>query len=403
MRALPTAARSGLLSLLIPIVSVAIAPSAAALQESSVDSTVTDNGRLLNAQLQAEARRAIAEADRAELLAGVPPSSIKSPAGTTDASHFGAAGLVRAFDLAQQLAQQLCASLPPDRKTTLYDPATIQGVAVARTVNDGINRLVDDLTRKNKELQAYIDLHTPPGSKAISPALVAFTVIPASIRAAADTASLFKTDITAAGIGYGDGARGMFATALAQRCGDRIAGLGNGYLGELDESQSDRLMARVRTLGNQRSDFANRIAILQRMADDARGDEKKDLTGTANAASAVLKNVDAFSESLRVGEANDRSPLFNAARYLAYASRINGALVLEFDLRLEGLSIVKDGLFSGQQLRLAGVAFFWYRLHEPNGALRAADAVRMITEPLEVDLRGSPAGGEFWGIGRAKR
>jgi hypothetical protein len=403
MYALSMAARSRLLSLLTATLSFAIAPSAAALQAPPANGNVTDNGQLLKVQLQAEARRAIAEADRAELLAGLPPSSIKSPTGTTDASHFGAAGLVRAFDLAQQLAQRLCASLPADRKTTLYDPLAIQGVAVARTVNDGINRLVDDLTRKNKDLQAYIDLHAPPGSKGISPVLVALTVIPATVRAAADTASLFKSDVTATGIGYGDGAKGMFATALAQRCGERIAGLGNGYFGELDESPSDRLMARVRALANQRSEFANRIAIVQRMADDAKGDEKKNLTGTVNAASAVLKNVDAFVESLRAGEANDRSPLFNAARYLAYASRINGTLVLEFDLRLEGLSIVKDGLFSGQQLRLAGVAFFWYRLYEPNGVLRAADAVRMITEPVEVDLRGNPADGEFWGIGRPKQ
>jgi hypothetical protein len=355
------------------------------------------------AQRDAETRKAVAEAERAELLVSFPPSSIKPPEGSTDASHFGAAGLVRAFDLAQQLAQQLCTSLPEDRKTSLYDPASAQGVAAARTVNDGINRLADDLARQNKELQAYIDLHTPPGSKAISPVLVALTFIPATVKAAADTTSLFKTDITATGIGYGDGARGLFATALARSCGDRVAGLGNGYLGELDAAQHDKLLARVRTLSTQRSEFANRIAIVERMADDAKGDEKKDLNATANAASALLKNVDAFVDSLRAGEASERSPLFNAARYLAYASRINGSLVLEFDLRLEGLSIVKDGLFSGQQLRLSGVAFFWYRLYEPNGVLRSADAVRMITEPIEVDLRGKPAQGEFWGTGQATR
>jgi hypothetical protein len=356
-----------------------------------------------SAQQAAETRKAVAEADRAELLANLPPSSAKPPDGGTDATLFGAAGLVRAFDLAQQLAQKLCAALPADRKISLYDPASSQGVAAARTLNDGINRLIDDLTRQNKDLQAYIDAHTPPGSKAISPVLVALTVIPATVRAAADTTALFKTDITATGIGYGDGARSLFATELARSCADRIAGFGNGYLGELDATQQDRPLARVRALSSQRSEFTNRIAIVQRMADDGKGDEKKDLNATANAAAALLKNVDAFVDSLRAGEANDRSPLFNAARYLAYAGRINGALVLEFDLRLEGLSIVKEGLFSGQQLRLAGVAFFWYRLYEPNGVLRTADAVRMITEPIEVDLRGKPAQGDFWGTGQVGR
>jgi hypothetical protein len=355
---------------------------------------------LLEVQREAEARSAVAEAERAELLASLPPSSsIKSPQGSTDATHFGAAGLVRAFDLTQELAHQVCAALPPDHKTTLYDPASALGVTSARTVVDGINRLVDDISRQNKELQFYIDSHTLPGSKTISPLLVALTVIPATVRAAADTTSLFKTDITATGIGYGDGARGLFGTSLARSCGERLTGLGSGYLGELDDAQHERLLARVRALASQRNEFANRIAILERMADDAKGDEKKDLNGTANAATVILKSVDTFVDSLRAGEANDRSPLFNAARYLSYATRANGSLVLEFDLRLEGLSIVKEVLFSGQQLRLAGVAFLWYRLYEPNGTLRAADAVRMISKPVEVDLRGEPANGEFWGTG----
>jgi hypothetical protein len=106
--------------------------------------------------------------------------------------------------------------------------------------------------------------------------------------------------------------------------------------------------------------------------------------------------VDTFIESLKAGDPSDRSPLFNAVRYLGYANRTAGASVLDFDLRLEGMTIVKDGFFSGQRLRLSGVAFLWYRLHAPDGTLRMADAVRRITEPVEVDLRGTPAGGEFW-------
>jgi hypothetical protein len=88
--------------------------------------------------------------------------------------------------------------------------------------------------------------------------------------------------------------------------------------------------------------------------------------------------------------------LFNAARYLGYAGRTGGSQVLEFDLRLEGLTIMKDKMFTGQHLRLSGVAFLWYRLYEPNGTLVLAKAVRKITPPVEVDLRGSDAGGDFW-------
>jgi hypothetical protein len=348
-------------------------------------------------QQDAQTRKAIAEADRAELLASLPPSSTKPLQGSIDNSHFGAAGLVKAFDLAQQLARQVCDSLPPDRKTSVYDPAVTQSVVAARTVNDGIGRLTDDLSRQNKELQAYIEAHTPPGSKAITPLALALTVLPATVRAAADFTSLFKSDVTAAGIAYGDGARSLFVTALAHTCPDKIVGLGSGYLGELDAARHEKLLARVRTLAAQRAEFANRIEILQRLADGAKGDEKKNVDAVANAASALLKNVDSFIDSLRAGETNDRSPLFNAARYASYASRIEGALVLDFDLRLEGLSIVKDGLFSGQKLRLAGVAFLWYRIYEGDSRLRFAKAVRRVTEPVEVDLRGTDAGRSFWG------
>jgi hypothetical protein len=61
------------------------------------------------------------------------------------------------------------------------------------------------------------------------------------------------------------------------------------------------------------------------------------------------------------------------------------------------MTIVKDGLFAGQKLRLSGVAFLWYRVHEPDGTLRVADALRRVTRPVEVDLRAEKVSGEFWG------
>jgi hypothetical protein len=42
------------------------------------------------------------------------------------------------------------------------------------------------------------------------------------------------------------------------------------------------------------------------------------------------------------------------------------------------------------------------RVYEPNGTLRMAKAVRRMTEPVQVDLRGAAAGGEFWAGERAE-
>ena len=344
---------------------------------------------------EAELRKAIAEAERAELLAQLPPASSRPLEGKLDTRQFGAAGLVRAVDLANTLAVEVCAALPPDARITVYDAATSTGIVAARSVNDALLRLADELARRNKDLQLYIDAHTPPD--AVPPTLaLALTVVPAVLRASADTAALFKTDVTAASLGYGEGARALFVSALAQACPQRIAGLGSGYLGELDGAQHERLLGKLRSLANHRADYANRIATLQRLADSAKGDDKREMAAVATSAGAVLKAVDAFIDSLRAGETGDRSPLTNAARYLGYAQRTEGAPVLDFDLRLEGMSIVKDSLFGGQKLRLSAVALLWYRVHAPDGSLRLARTVRRMAEPVEVDLRGAAAGGGFW-------
>jgi hypothetical protein len=61
----------------------------------------------------------------------------------------------------------------------------------------------------------------------------------------------------------------------------------------------------------------------------------------ANAGS-LLKAVNGLVNSLKAGEIDDNSPLFNAARYLGFAARTKGMRVLDFDLRIEGMTIVKD-------------------------------------------------------------
>lgn len=348
-------------------------------------------------QLEAEARQALAEAERAELLARLPPNQSKPLAGSIDTRQFGAAGLVRAVDLARELAVLLCARLPAGRPVALYDPAAAQGTVAARSVDSSLSRLSNDMAERNKALQRYLDTHRLPRSGALPPALLAaLTVVPATVRAGADLAALLRSDVTASSIGYGEGARSLFASALAQACAQRVTGLGSGYLGELDWARYEKLLGRVNALAVHRAGYAQRIAELQALIDVAKGEDKREFTQVAQAALVQLKVVDAFIDSLKAGEASDRSPLFTTARYLGYGERTAGSLVLDFDLRLEGMSIVKENLFSGQQLRLSGLAFLWYRLHEPDGHLLAAEVLRRISRPVEVDLRGSGAPDAFW-------
>jgi hypothetical protein len=349
--------------------------------------------------LEAETRQAIAEADRAELLARLPPAHAKPLAGALDTRQFGAAGLARAFDLALELAGEVCAALPAGRQVQLYDPATVQGMLAARNVDAALARLADDLATRNRELARYIETHTPPGSTAEALPLGWLAIPPAALRAVADFTSLLRQDSTVAGIGYGEGARALFASALARSCPASLVGLGGGYLGELDWSRHERLLGRVRSLGGHRATLAQHAATLARLAEASKGEEKKALDRMADAAGAQLKAVDVFVDSLKAGEASDKSPLFVAARYLGLAERSQGALVLDIDLRLEGMSVMRDSLFTGPRLGLSGVAFLWYRLHEPDGRLVRADALRRITRPSQVDLDGRELDAVFWGSG----
>lgn len=347
-------------------------------------------------QLEAEARQAVAEAERAELLARLPPAQSKPLTGSIDTRQFGAAGLVRAFDLARELAATLCSRLPAGRTAALYDAATSQGMVAARTVDSALARFSSDMAERNKALQRYLDTQRPPGTNAAALPLAVLAIVPATVRAGADVAALLRSDVSVTGIAYGEGARSLFASALAQACPERISGLGAGYLGELDWTRYEKLLGRLNALAAHRAAYAQRIAELQALLDAAKGEQKKEMAAVSQAALAQLKVVDAFVESLKAGEASDRSPLFNAARFLGYSERTAGSLVLDAELRLEGMSIVKENLFTGQHLRLSGVAFLWYRLHEPDGRLLAAEVLRRISRPVEVDLRGEGVPDSFW-------
>ena len=339
--------------------------------------------------LEAEARQAIAEAERAELLARLPPAQAKALGGSVDNRGLGAAGLARAFDLALELAAELCQTLPPDRMVTLYDPLVSQGIVVARTVDAALGRQAQELAMRNAELQRYIDANTPleAGRRRSALPLAWLTAPTMLLRAGADLASLFKTDTTLAGTAYGDGARALFASAMARSCPARLAGLSGGYMGELDVTRHAALLERVRLLGLERATLARLIDAIETLADAAKGERKKEFAAVAAGATVQLKAIDSFTESLRAGEASDKSPLFTTARYLGQAERSAGALVLDVDLRLEGLTVLRDNLFTGERLALSGVAFLWYRLHEPDGRLVRAEALRRISPPVQVKLR----------------
>lgn len=345
---------------------------------------------LLVRQKEAEARKAIAEAEKAEAAAKIPPSETKLLTGSINTEKFGAASLVKAFDLARELAESLCTSLDPLKTVTIYDAAIVQGVVTARIVESEMARATKDLR------SALIALESDSRANKQSTKAIPIAGLVGGVKAIADLASLFKTNVTAVGVPYGDSTRSMFITALAERCPSKIAGMGIGYLGELDVRRYERLRLDLTELFQARQAFSDGIGALKKRASKEKDEEKARLEELAATATTFLKQTDTLIDALKVSDFSDKGTLFNAARYLAYAERTRDAQVLDFDLRLEGLAITKETIFIGQRLSLSGVAFLWYRLHTAHGALVRAGTLRRITEPMKVDLHGTRAPSEFW-------
>lgn len=349
---------------------------------------------LMVQQKEAETRRAIAEAEKAELLAKIPSTDTKALAGSVNSEKFGAAGLVKAFDLAKEMAAQVCQSTGQFGTLAVYDATALQGIVSARIVDRELASMTKQLGDARGTLDAAV------GQKPIGPAiapLLAIGLATTAIKSAADLASLFKTNVTVASTGFGDGTRSLFSTALVEKCPTRITGLGVGYLGELDSTRYEALRGRFAALNQSRNDYAERVDTAKKLADaEKAGPRKIELNNLVAVANLMLKTVDAFIDSLKPSDISDKSPLYNAARYLSYAARTDGSNLLDFDLRLEGLTLTKESIFSGQRLRLSGVAFLTYRVYRPDGVMLKAEALRRITPPIEIDLRGQNPEGDFW-------
>lgn len=347
---------------------------------------------LLVQKSAAEARKAIAEAEKAEAAAKIPPTDIKALSGSTNTEKFGAAGLVKAFDLAKTLASTVCDAI--DTSTVVvYDQTTVPGVVTAKLVESEILRF----TKAANEAEKVLIEDAGAGGRGISKFWFGVAAVTGGIKAAADLASLFKTNVTATSTPYEpSAARNLFISALAEKCPEKVVGLGSGYLGELDTSKYEELRQRMTALFEARQLLHDGIESTKKRVEKATPDEKERLGKLIASATTFLKQTDVFIETLKPSDFSDKSPIYSAARYLAYAERTRNSNIIDFDLKLEGLTITRENIFVGQRLRLSGVALLWYRVYNPNGALIKARTLRQITRPVEVNLRGTDAPGDFW-------
>jgi hypothetical protein len=167
--------------------------------------------------------------------------------GSIETKKFGAAGLAKAFDLARQLAVELCTALPAEPQAAIYEPAATQGILAARLVDEAIERLNRTTWRSRTRNYSRSSRRTRRRTRSSAPSPSALlTVIPATLKAAPTWLALQDRCRRRRPRLWRRRPRPVRDLPGARGCPDKIAGLGSGYLGELDKARYDELLARVR-------------------------------------------------------------------------------------------------------------------------------------------------------------
>lgn len=327
------------------------------------------------------------EARKAEASANIPPTKMEALPGSIDSKNFGSAGLVVAVDLAKSLAPRLCQVIDDGKTTLIYDATTISGITSARLLDTQLSLFQNSLDEALKENDDSVTIHLFWGSIGMNAAVATGT-----IKAFADLASLFKINVTVNKTDFSE-SKSVLLTAMASSCPDKLTSLGFGYAGELETKEFDVLRNRVLKLLKSRSQLESKISRLKERID---AEKKRALQAQLDDLLAVEKLVDGFIAVLKPNDLSDKSTLFIAAKYLALSKRVETSSILDIDLKLEGLTITKENIFTGQKLRLSATAIVWYRLHSRDGKVSKAGVWREMAKPVQVDLRGDDADSTFW-------
>ena len=112
--------------------------------------------------------------------------------------------------------------------------------------------------------------------------------------------------------------------------------------------------------------------------------------------SAIKKVVDEFVSQIKPHAITADSPLVTMSKFLTLSENAKDSKIIDIDVKLEGLSIIKENIFTGQKLRLSAVGIVQYRLYDSNGKLIKAGIIRNLHEPVQIDLRGNNPDKEFW-------
>ncbi len=342
----------------------------------------------------AESKKVQAEAERDSILAQLPPTKTEALSGDIDAQNFGAAGLIVAVDLAKKMAPCLCDAIGQGQTVLIYDATTISGIISAQVLDNQLDWFLsklNDALKDKKQTTPVTD-----GTKGISLSIVTGLAVAAgTTKSLADLTSLFKTNITVSKTDF-TGAKSLFLTSMASSCPEKITSLGEGYEGELDTAEFEKLRKKSMDIQQSKVKLENKITEVKKQLEKANSNQKMLLQKEFDDLSALGIIVNEFISIIKPYETSDKSPLPIAAKYLTLSNRSLNSYILDIDVKLEGLTILKKNIFTGQKLRLSATAITWYRLYDKSGKIIKAGVSREMAKPVKVNLCGNKVNDDFW-------
>lgn len=325
----------------------------------------------------------IAEAKKAEYTAKIPVTETKLSSGDMTVTSLGVSATIVALDLVDDVAKKLCAKI--DKPFAIYEPTLINGIISARQLKSSIETTQEAL---NSALQTL----TPINEHTIRVGLVdplTIGLATGTAKAIADFMSLFKTDVTINSAPIAEG-KSLLITSVAHQCAPKVINPGLGYKGELDETKYKELKGNLKNILEDNAKFQVLLAALKKSLDAEKDkDARKEERETYEKLAAIATTVDQFIKSVKIDDFSEKAPLVVAANFLKIDSEFKdkNPYLIDLDVKLDGLTILKSNIFTGKSLRLSGAMIVSYRVHEINGKLVNSDILRVMAEPLKLNLR----------------
>jgi len=364
----------------------------------------------------AEESKKKAQAQKDELGAKLPATEAKALAGTVGVEGIKLLALPPILQELEIRSKLICAELTGP--VFPFEKTVADGIASAFVMREQLGFLIN-AHRTATSPQA------PDTAARIAPAL-ALGAMTTVVKATADFASLFKTNVVTGKQDLTD-AKVLFLTMLAGNCKEKILFVPGGYVGELDlrkfhelnDSVTDLLKARYgtdRVNEDKKSELARgkvaekttqeQITALEKKGGGSSDEEKRELVALRNllqqraatnqnlvrqtsALDDLIKQTDAFLQGLKASDPAGSGPLLAAARFLGLADLTGdpAVKVLDIDVKAEGVTVLKDGLFTGQRLRITGAAIISYRLMNKSGRIERAQVIPVRADFVQLELR----------------